>query len=110
MKTNKKENTVLTDIIALNTREILSRYSELVLANKTGLTIQVKKGLFHFSEKERKKLLDMPVELFLSQYEIPFYGEIESIWDLEDNLIEIKVRFLPNTPIYYRECMGELLN
>lgn len=107
----RKQNVkILTDVMALKTREILSKYNELVLADKKGLVIQTKKESFNFSIKDREKFLNLPVELFLSQYEIPFYGEIDSIEDLEGGLIEIKIRFLSQTPHYYRECMEELLN
>ena len=107
MKENVK---ILTDVIALKTREILSKYNELTLVDKRGLVIKTKKDSFPSSIEGRKKFLNLPVELFLSQYEIPFYGEIDSIEDLEDGLVEIKIRFLSQTPQYYRDCIGELLN
>ena len=107
----RKENVkILTDVMELNTRKVLSKYTELVLADKKGLVVQGEKPSFNFSIENRKKLLNLPVELFLSQYEIPFYGEIDSIEDLGNDWIEIKIRFLSQTPHYYRECMEELLN
>jgi len=106
----EKNVKILTDIMALKTREILSKNSELVLADKKGLIIKEKKSSFNFLFENREKLLNLPVELFLSQYEIPFYGEIDSIEDLGNNWIEIKIRFLSQTPYYYRECMEGLLN
>ena len=106
----KEKVKILTDVVALQTREILSKYNEVVLADNKGLVIQTKKESFPSSEKDREKLLNLSVELFLSQYEIPFFGEIASIEDLENGWIEIKIRFLSQTPYYYRECMGELLN
>ncbi|MBC6414848.1 MAG: hypothetical protein GDA46_00410 [Bdellovibrionales bacterium] len=107
---NKKENKVLTDIIILNTRKILFRCSELVLANKTGLTFRIKKTSFDFSQRETQNFLNLPVELFLSQYEIPFFGEIDFIQDIDKYFLEVKIRFMSETPFYYRECLGELLN
>jgi len=106
----KEKVKVLTDVMALQSREILSKYSELVLANKQGLVIQEKKSSFNFLLENKERLINLPVELFLSQYEIPFYGEIDSIEDLGNEWIEVKVRFLSQTPFYYRECMTELLN
>ena len=106
----KEKVKILTDVVALKTREILSQHNELVLTDKKGLVIQTNKDSFNFSVKDRKKFLNLPVELFLSQYEIPVYGEIDSIEDLENDLIEIKIRFLNQTPYYYRECLKELLN
>ena len=110
MQKRKENIKILTDIVALQTREILSKYNELTLVDTKGLVIRTKKDSFPFSIKDRKKFLNLQVELFLSQYELPFHGEIDSIKDIEDGGIEIKIRFLRQTPQYYRECIGELLN
>ena len=94
----------------MNTNEILSHQSKLVSVTKKGLTVHTKKQFFNISKKDFPKILNDSVELFLSQYEIPFYGVISQIQQKEKDLFEIKINFTDNTPIYYRECVNDLLN
>ncbi len=104
------ENTVSTDIVSLHDKEILSCNSYLTSITKKGLTFHTdKKGLL-VHEKDFSKFLNHPVELFLSQYELPFYGVIKNIVPLDKDIMEIYIGFMENTPLYYRECIEELLN
>ncbi len=106
----ERERHVSTDIVSLAQQEVLSRHSYLAGATKKGLTVHSDKKFFLIPEKDFLKFLNCPVELFLSQYEIPFYGIITKICPLKKTLFEINVDFMENTPLYYRECMADLLN
>ena len=108
MQPNKSK--VWTDLISIKTKEILSYQNELISVTKQGLTVLSKKEFFNISESDFIKFLNTPVELFLSQYELPFYGRIKKINQKKKNLFEIKISFLEDTPIYYRECVSDLLN
>ena len=101
---------VFTDIVSLSKKEILSRRSQLAGVTKEGLTVHSNKKFFLIPEKEFSRFLNQPVELFLSQYEIPFYGVITKICPLKKDLFEICIDFMENTPLYYRECVKDLLN
>ena len=101
---------ISTDIISLTKQEILSRHSHLAGVTKKGLTVHSDKKYFLVPEKEFSNFLNHPVELFLSQYEIPFYGIITKICSIRESLFEISVDFTENTPLYYRECVADLLN
>lgn len=104
----KKREKVFSEIISVDTKDILSQKSELISVTKNLLTFRAKKKFFNLSENIFKSL-NKPVELFLFQYEIPLYGIMHSIKAL-DGFIEVKVRFMDNTPLYYRECVTDLLN
>ncbi|MCZ0932124.1 MAG: hypothetical protein OXJ52_03115 [Oligoflexia bacterium] len=106
----KQENKIWTDLISLKTKEVLSPYSELVSVTKQGLTVQSKRKFFNISESDFPKFLNSPVELFLSQYEIPFYGVIKKIQLKKKDIFEIKLNFMESAPSYYRECVTDLLN
>ena len=108
-KTTGKYN-ISTDIVSLTRQETLSRHSHLAGVTEKGLTVHSDKKFFLVPEKELSTFLNHPVELFLSQYEIPFYGIISKICSIRENLFEISVDFTENTPLYYRECVADLLN
>ena len=110
MDKEKTENKVWTELISLQTEEILSSYSELDSVTKNGLTVIAKKKFFNIPESGFLKVLNKPVELFLSQYEIPFYGVIKEIKRKKKDTFEIKISFMENTPAYYRECLTDLFN
>ena len=101
---------ISTEIVSLAEKEILSRYSRLTSATKKGLTVHSNKKFFLVPERDFIKFLNHPVELFLSQYELPFYGIITKIYPIEKDLFEIRIDFMENTPLYYRECVEDLLN
>ena len=101
---------ISTDIVSLNKKEILSRHSLFVSADEKGLKVHSDKRFLLFSEKDFSKFLNQPVELFLSQYELPFYGVIKSIRLVKKDLFEIHVDFMESAPLFYRECVADLLN
>ena len=101
---------VSTEIISLNKKEILSRYSQLTSVSKKGLTVHSNKKFFLVPEKDFSKFLNQPVELFLSQYELPFYGVLKKIHPITKDLFEICIDFTKSTPLFYRECVEDLLN
>ena len=101
---------ISTDIVSLTRQETLSCHSHLASVTKKGLTVHSDKKFFLVPEKEISRFLNHQVELFLSQYEIPFYGIITKICSIRENLFEISVDFTENTPLYYRECVADLLN
>lgn len=101
---------IFTEIVSLNKQEILFRYSHLIGVTKKGLTFHSDKKSFLASEKDFLKFLNHPVELFLSHYELLFHGIIKNIRFLEKDLLEICIDFMENTPLFYRECVEDLLN
>ena len=101
---------VFTDIVSLSKKETLSLHGQLAGVTREGLTVHSDKKFFLIPEKEFSRFLNQPVELFLSQYEIPFYGVLKKICPLEKDLFEIYIDFMENTPLYYRECVEDLLN
>ena len=104
------KNKVSTDIVSLPDKEILSRHSRLTSSTKKGLTLHSnKKGLL-IPEKDISKFVNHPVELFLSQYELSFYGVIKKIAPLDEDIFKISIGFTESTPLYYRECIEDLLN
>ena len=109
MKTKNKKIKIWADLISLKTKDILSPQSELTAVTKNGLIVQTKKQFFNISENDFPRFLNNPVELFLSQYEIPFYGVIKKINIKEKGSVEIKISFLESAPDYYRECVTDLL-
>ena len=104
------ENTVWTELVSMNTKETLSSYSELISASKQGLTVLVKGDFFNIPKNGFAKVLNAPVELFLSQYELLFHGIIKEIKRKRGNSFEIKISFMDDTPTYYRECLTDLFN
>lgn len=104
------KNKISTDIISLPEKEILFCHSQLTSISKQGLTFHSSKQYFLVPEKELSKFLNHPVELFLSQYELPFYGVIKEICPVEKDIFEIHIGFMESTPLYYRECVEDLLN
>ena len=106
----KKEDKIWTELISLETKELLSSYSELISVSEQGLTVLAKKQFVNIPESDWPHFLDNPVELFLSQYEIPFYGIIKKIKKKKKDSFEIKINFMETTPVYYRECLIDLFN
>ena len=103
-------NKISTDIISLPEKEILSCHNQLTSISKKGLTFRSDKKHLLVPEKILSEFLNHPVELFLSQYELPFYGVIKEINFVEKGVFEIRIGFMESTPLYYRECMEDLLN
>lgn len=101
---------ISTEIMSLNKKELLSSHSQLAEVSKKGLTVYSDKKFFLVPEKEFSKILNQPVELFLSQYEMSFYGVITKIMAIKKNLFKIFIDFTESTPLYYRECVEDLLN
>ena len=100
---------IWTDLVSIKTKETLSSYSELASVTRQGLTVKSKKEFFCVSESDFPRFLNSPVELFLSQYEIPFYGVIKHIRKIGKNIFEVSIRFTKDTPSYYRECVTDLM-
>ena len=110
MNITKDENKIWTELISLKTEEILSYYIELISVTQQGLTVTAKRKFFNIPESDFSTMLNSPVELFLSQYEIPFYGVIKEIKKKKKDVFEIKINFMNSTPVYYRECLTDLFN
>ncbi|MDE0092569.1 MAG: hypothetical protein OXN83_04720 [Oligoflexia bacterium] len=108
--TLKQNKIAWSDLVSVKTKEVLSHHGELISVTKQGLTVQSKKEFLNISENDFCKFLNRPVELFLSQYEISFYGIIKKVNLIRRNIFEIKISFTEDTPIYYRECVTDLLN
>lgn len=106
----KRAPEISAEIMSLAKKEILSRRNRLAGASKQGLTVHSKKKFFLIPEKDTVKFLNHPVELFLSQYELSFYGIIKTIRKLNENLFEVRVGFEESAPLYYRECVADLLS
>ena len=104
------KNKISTDIISLSEKETLSRFNQLTSVTKKGLTFHSSKKFWLISEKRLLKFLNQPVELFLSHYELPLFGIIKKIGSIEKDLFEICIDFTETTPLYYRECVTDLLN
>ena len=107
-KQNKIKHNISTEIISLSQEKILSRHSRLSSATAKGLIIRSKK--FFSTKKDIYKFLNQPVQLFLSQYELSLYGVIAKIQPLEGDMFDIHVDFTESVPLYYRECVADLLN
>ena len=105
-----KTDKVFTDIISLSEKVILSTCSQLATASKKGLVFHSKKQFLPFPQRDILRFLNQPVELFLSHYELPFFGVLKNISEIEEDLFEISVDFTKETPLYYRECIEDLLN
>ena len=107
---NKKNCQVSTDIVSLSKKAILSRRSLLAGADCKGLIVYSDKSCLLVPKTDIPLFLNQPVKLFLSHYELPFYGIIKSIKAVRGTGFEICVDFTENTPLYYRECVADLLN
>ena len=110
---NKKQKTdtrVLTDIVSLSKKAILSQKSLLSGADCKGLIFYSDKSHLLVPKTEIPSFLNQPVKLFLSQYELIFYGIVKSVKAVQRRGFEICVDFTENTPFYYRECVADLLN
>ena len=105
-----KTDKIWTDLVSIKTKEIISHCGKLVSVTKQGLTVQSKKESFNISEGDFPRFLNHRIELFLSQYEFSFYGIIKQIRRIEKNIFEIKIGFTKDVPIYYRECVTDLMN
>ena len=103
-----EENEVFTDIISLSEKVILSKYSQLASVSKKGLTFHARKKFLPFPKRDIFKFLNTPVELFLSHYELPFFGVLKKISEIKEDLFEISIDFTEDTPLYYRECIEDL--
>ena len=106
----EKTDKVFTDIISLSEKVILSNYSELASVTRRGLVFHSPKKFLPIPKRDILKFLNQPVELFLSHYEIPFFGVLKNIFEIEEDIFEISVDFTEDTPLYYRECVEDLLN
>ena len=106
----QKPDKIFTDIICLSEKIILSKQSQLASASKRGLVFHSKKQCLPFSKKDLLKFLNQPVELFLSDYELPFFGVLKQVVEIKKGVFEIFVDFSKETPLYYRECVEDLLN
>ncbi len=104
------KHNISTEILSLRTKELVSRQNFLSSATKRGLTVCIKKKSFLIPEQDLPKILNHPVQLFLDQYEIAVYGVITKIRVIKEDLFEISIGFTKETPLYYRECVGDLLN
>ena len=109
-KSTCNEDQISTNIISLYDKEILSYHSKLTAITKKGLTLHSSKKCLLVPETDIAKFVNHPVELFLSKYELPFHGVIKKIDPMDKDLFKISVGFTENTPLYYRECMEDLLN
>ena len=101
---------IFTDIISLSEKVILSKNSQLTSASKKGLVFHSEKKFLPFPKRDILRFLNQPVELFLSHYELPFYGVLRDVSEVEEDVFEIFVDFTKETPLYYRECVEDLLN
>ena len=101
---------VSTDIVSLSKKKTLSYKSHFISADKKGLTVRSNKKDFFIPEREFSQFLNHPVELFLSLYELPFYGVILKINPIKKSFFEIRIGFMESTPLFYRECLNDLLN
>lgn len=110
IKSTFNKGKISTDIISWPEKEILSSYSQLTSISKKGLIFHSNRQYLLIPEKDISKFLDQPVELFLSQYELPFHGVIKAIKSVKKDVFEIHIDFMESTPHYYRECMEDLLN
>ena len=106
----KRKPEISAEMMSLAKKEILSRRNWLASASKQGLTVHSRKKFFLIPEKDTVKFLEHPVELFLSQYELSFYGIIKAIHKLNEDLFEVCVGFEESAPLYYRECVADLLS
>ncbi|MCY4321602.1 MAG: hypothetical protein OXC37_04270 [Bdellovibrionaceae bacterium] len=106
----KNQEKISVDLTSLKTKDILVNSAELVSVTKQGLIVRSKKVSFNIEKKDFSKLLTTPVELFLSQYEIPFYGTLKKFDLKRKDIIEITISFMENAPDYYKECAMDLLN
>lgn len=106
----KKTDGIFTDIISLSEKVILSKYSQLTSATRKGLVFHSKKQFLPVPQGDILRFLNQPVELFLSHYELPFFGVLRNISEVEGDTLEIFVDFTKETPLYYRECVEDLLN
>jgi len=100
---------ISTDIFFSNKKEKLSQ-GLLVKVSKKGFIVQSSREFLHVLEENFYKFLNQPVEIFLSQYEVLFYGVIQQISSVSKDLFEIKIGFTKNTPLYYKECVEDLLS
>lgn len=106
----KNKHVISTDIMSATQKKLLSRNSRLSGISTKGLTLQSKKKYLLIPEKDFSRFLNQPVELLLSQYELPFDGVVTQISSIEEDLFEIQIDFSKNTPLYYKECVEALLN
>ena len=107
---SETKSEISTNIISLSEKAILSDYSQLTSATKKGLTFRSNKNFLLIPKKDISKFLNHPVELFLSHYELPFFGVLKKILEIKEDLFEISIDFTEETPLYYRECVEDLLN
>ena len=106
----KNSKKISVGLIPMKTDNILSSQFKLIEASTQALILQNDKSATSLTEEEILKLVNEPVELFLSQYEYYFYGQIQSIKKLEGDRFQVEVCFMDNVPNYYRECVKDLLN
>ena len=106
----QKPDKIFTDIVSLSDKITLSKYSRLTSASKKGLVFYSKKKFFPMSKRELLRFLNQPVELFLSPFELSFFGVFKSISEVKKDKFKILVDFTKETPLYYRECIEDLLN
>ena len=109
-KNSRSKNKIFSDIISLLEEDVLLYYTQLTSITKKGLTLQAYKECFSVSRKDILKQKNHPVELFLSQYELPLQGVIKKINSTGKGTFKIYISFTESTPIYYRECIEDLLN
>ena len=105
-----KKGKVLSDIVLISKIKTVCKQSHLKTATKNGLIFHSKKKLFLLNHKNIRKYLDHPVSLVLSQYDLLFYGVLKKIQPLGQKAFEISIGWTKNTPLYYRECVEDLLN
>ena len=105
-----ERNQISTNIISLSEKAILSHYSRLASATKKELIFYSHKKCLPFSKVNFIKFVGHPVELFLSHYELPLFGVVRKISEIKENVFEISIGFPKDTPLYYRECVADLLN
>ncbi len=105
------KNHIVSDVISLEKKSILAHKVQLVNVDNKGLYFHFKKDQIPISEKSFLiEFLNHYVELFLSKYELKFEGVIKSISPVNKHLFEMHIGFMESTPVFYRECVSDLMS
>ena len=101
---------LVSDFFFLSDNRTIAEQGCLTSITPRGFTFQShKKNLTMMEENLLRTVLRQPIGFFLSEFEIELHGKVKGLYFLDNNLVEVSIGFLDDTPHFFRQCVTELL-
>ena len=101
---------LVSDFFFLSDNRTIAEKGCLTSITPAGFTFRSHKNhLTMVEENLLRTVLRQPIGFFLSEFEIELHGKVRGLYFLDNNLVEVSIGFLDDTPYFFRQCVTELL-